>query len=117
MVALTVVTLVPIFYMPLAASVTTDVRSLVLLTGVFTFLGGQAHVGATYCFFADKTVREFFLAQKTRYIIVPSILSFWYGNSIRHKYTRSFCFCFAVLFHLADFPLSAPKLLDPLFYQ
>ncbi len=38
LVALTVVTLVPIFYMPLAASVTTDVRSLVLLTGVFTFL-------------------------------------------------------------------------------
>ena len=97
LVALTVVTLVPIFYMPLAASVTTDVRSLVLLTGVFTFLGGQAHVGATYYFFADKTVREFFLAQKTRYIIVPSVLVF--GTGILFAINIPALSSFALLFY------------------
>ena len=97
LVALTVVTLVPIVYMPLAASVTTDVRSLVLLTGVFTFLGGQAHVGATYYFFADKTVREFFLVQKTRHIVVPSVLVF--GTGILFAINISALSAFALLFY------------------
>ena len=97
LVALTVVILVPIFYMPLAASVTTDVRSLVLLTGVFTFLGGQAHVGATYYFFADKTVREFFLVQKTRYIVVPSVLVF--GTGILFAINIPALSAFALLFY------------------
>ena len=62
-----------------------------------------------------RLYENFLLAQKTRYIIVPSILVFGTGILFAINIPALSAFALPVLFHLADFPLSAPKLRDPLF--
>ena len=50
-----------------------------------------------YYFFADKTVREFFLVQKNRYIVVPSVLVF--GTGILFAINIHALSAFALLFY------------------
>lgn len=68
---LTVTTLIPFFFMPVAAHFHADARSIVLIAGLLNFLGADGHVALTYFYYRDKAFRDFFRTRPWRYYYGP----------------------------------------------
>jgi len=83
-VLLVIATLIPFLFVPVAANFHADARSILLITSLLTFLGGDGHVGLTYFFYTDRKFREFFRSRRRRYYYVPFCLII--GSAFVYQY-------------------------------